>query len=536
LGVLALGLLLVWASQTTQVDLDRLLDAEGRRNAADLLSGLSEPDHSDDFLERVWKLTLESVAIGMLGVALALVLGVPLALLGARTPELRDAPGRSLWWERLGMIRRWCARSVLAVLRSIPEIVWAFLFVRILGLGPGPAVLAIGLTFAGIIGKLYSELMEACDPRPVRALRAAGATRLGALFFGVLPQVRAQWVGYGLFRLECSLRSAAILGVVGAGGIGSEIELSIRYFQYDKLATALLAVLACVVLLEFLSVFLRRAHARWSLALLGVGCWLGLGELNIPWSELWDDAAMKQGGIFLASLLEPTTDSDFLGGVWTLVLETLAMALVGTVGAALLAFLLAPLATRMLTVRGFLESPPRVAWWWTAPRWLVLASARLVLQVTRALPELVWAMLFVLWVGPGPFAGALAVGAHTIGILGRLFGEVYEEVEPEPVRALEAAGAGATARWAYGVLPQVAPRLAAYVLFRFEVNVRATATVGFVGAGGIGNAIHTAVSLFHMADLAALLLVLLATVLSIDALGDRVRRRLILPSEDRERA
>ncbi len=485
-----LGLLLAWCARVSEVTPSALFDADGRKSAWDLFGGLLSPDFGAEFVDRVAMLTLESLAIGALGMALALLLGVPLAILAARIPALERSP-----WERL----RGLARAVLALLRSIPEIVWAFLFVRILGLGPGPAVLAIGLTFAGIVGKLYAELMEAVDPEPVRALARTGASRFGQIVVGVWPQVRSQWVGYGLFRFECALRSASILGIVGAGGLGQEIDLSIRYFQYDKQATDLLSVLACVILLELLSHALRRRSAAWSLVLLSATAMWGAGRLAIDGSALFTPFAIEQAGRFVASFASPTVDGDLLRAAAGLMGETLAMAFVATAVAASAAAVLAP--------------------------WRLM---RPLFQVTRALPELVWALLFVVWVGPGPFAGTLAIGAHTLGILGRLYAEAYEESEPDAPRALQALGAGPLAVWLHAVLPQTAPRLLSYGLFRYEVNVRATAMVGFVGAGGVGDAIHTAISLFHTSDLATLLSVLLATVLIVDAAGSVARTRLLI--------
>ena len=527
LGWAAGGLLVTWAAHSVGVDPGLLFNEAGQKNAAEIAGGLQTLDTSPEFLERIWRLIQESLAIGALGLLLALLLGIPLALVAARIPSLSDAPGRPRWVRVAQRASRSTARTVLLLLRSIPEIIWAFLFVRILGLGPGPAVLAIGLTFAGIIGKLYAELMEAASPAPVRALLASGATRTQALIYGVFPQVKAQWIGYGLFRFECALRSASILGVVGAGGIGAEIDLSIRYFKYDKLATALLAVLGCVALFEVLSAGLRRVAARWSMLLVVLGSWWGAALLEIPWAELFSDSALQQAKAFLSGFAELNLTPEFLSRAASLVLETLAMALVGTSLAAACAFVLAPLAARQLTIDRFsTDVPGRRGWAW-APALLIWTAVRGLFQVTRALPELVWALLFVVWLGPGPFAGALAVGAHTVGILGRLFGEVYEEVEVPPARAVERLGASRLGIWAYAILPQVAPRLASYALFRFEVNVRATAMVGFVGAGGIGDALHTAISLFHMADLATLLATLLVTVAAVDWIGDRLRARLI---------
>lgn len=524
---IGLGLLLLWSMEISDVAPSQLFDKDGWRSAKDLISGFSSPDLSHDFLHRVLKLMAESIAIGMLGMVLAVFIAVPLALLAARYPCLEDEPGRQMAPHALFSAVRFCARMVLAFFRSIPEIIWAFLFVRILGLGPGPAVLAIGLTFGGIIGKLYADLLEACDPGPVRVLRAGGAGPIGVVVFGLLPQVRNQWIGYALFRFECAVRSASILGIVGAGGIGAEIDLSIRYFQYDKLATALLAVLACIIVLEALSVFLRRTSMRLTLVLTMLGAWYGFTSLKIPWSALWSSNAWEQTERFIGGFLSPNTEGAFLHQAWGMMLETFGMALCGTALAALLAFLLAPMATRMLTVRGFLEYAPVGRGISRPLLWACLLIARLLLQVLRALPDLVFAVVFVVWVGPGPFAGVLAITAHTTGILGRLFCEVYEEVEPGPPRNLERIGITAFGRWAYGVLPQVRARLAAYALFRFEVNIRTTAMMGFVGAGGIGNAIHTAISLFHMSDLASLLVILLITVAAVDIMSSLVRRALL---------
>jgi phosphonate transport system permease protein len=314
---------------------------------------------------------------------------------------------------------------------------------------------------------------------------------------------------------------------VGAGGIGAEIDLSIRYFQFDKLATALLAVLLCILVFEFLSSFLRRKNTSWSLAFLCTGIALGAPILDIPWNGLWSESALHQGGLFLGAFGSPTTDWPFVSRAFALMGETLAMAFWGTAIAAVIAFFLAPLATRQLTMHGFLADAPRGRGW---IRWLhgsIFVVCRFALQILRALPELVWALIFVVWVGPGAFAGALAVAAHTVGILGRLFSDCYKEVEAEAPANLEAVGVGLLGRWGYGVLPQVAPRILAFALFRFEVNVRATAMVGFVGAGGIGNAIHTAISLYHMGDLAALLFTLLVTVGIVDLIGDRIRLKIL---------
>jgi len=155
----------------------------------------------------------------------------------------------------------------------------------------------------------------------------------------VLPQVSRQWTGYALFCLECNIRIGTILGVVGAGGLGSEIALSLRYFQYDKLATTLLAVLAFVVALELVSAQLRQRRLRWALSLAAIGTAWALHQLDIPWADLWSSQAPP-----LLTFDNLVLDAPFVQTVSAQIGETLMMAWVATLASAGLAFVLSPIA------------------------------------------------------------------------------------------------------------------------------------------------------------------------------------------------
>ena len=516
-------LTLVAAGWVSDVSPGAMFDSEGAASAWELLGGLASPDLSRDFVGRIARLSLETVLIGMLGTALAVVLGTSLALIGTRVPGLPDPPRGSRLVGAVAAAIRLAVRFLLGLFRSIPDLVWAFLFVRLLGLGPGPAVLAIAISAGGIIGKLFAELAEAADPGPIHALRRTGSGRLGVLVYGVLPQVHKQWIAYALFRLECSIRSASILGVVGAGGLGTEIALSVRYLEYEKLATALIAVLVLVVAVESASSFLRRRRLRWTLAAAGLGALAAFLALDIPWAEMLRSSLIPEG-----VSVEVDGMAELVRRTLPLVGETIAMAWCATIVAAAIAFLVAPLAARTLGTGSYLVDPPPQR---GASRWLVIASraaSRFLFQVFRATPELTLALMFVVWVGPGPFAGVLAVAVHTVGVLGRLYTDVYEEVERPPVAALEATGASRFAIWLYGVVPQITPRILAFTLYRFEVNVRNTTMVGVVGAGGIGASIDTAISLFHVTDLVWQLAVIVAVVTALDWAGDRLRFRILI--------
>lgn len=512
----------VVAGQYVGADPSKLVDRDGLSNAVGILSGFARPDFSADFVQRIASLSLESLFVGVMGTVLAVLIGGLLAIVTIRVPDLPHPPKAAPAPMRYSFeIIRTLGRWVLAFFRSIPEIVWAYIFVRMFGLGVIPAILAIGLTVGGSIGKLYSELAESVDPRTVLAMRTMGASRLAILLFSVIPQVSRQWIAYALFRLECNIRSGTILGVVGAGGLGSEIALAIRYFQYDKLATALIAVLVFVIALELVSAWLRRSPSGYTFVAAGLSTATAVACLDIPWRDLANPS--------VAMLVTESVPVqwDFIRTAAFQVLDTLAMAWVATVLSAAVAFLLAPLSANQLTTGSYLPDPVRAHGFANhllhATKWL----SRWFLQITRAMPELTLALVFVVWVGAGPLGGILAIAVHNTGVLGRLYADVLEEVESGPPAALQAMGAGRVATFLFGVLPQVRARLAAFTLYRFEVNVRATAMVGFVGAGGIGDALNTAISLFHVQDLTLLLATMVALVTVVDTAGDRIRGAIL---------
>jgi phosphonate transport system permease protein len=169
---------------------------------------------------------------------------------------------------------------------------------------------------------------------------------------------------------------------------------------------------------------------------------------------------------------------------------------------------------------GLLASSNIAPWWLRQP-------VRLVLDACRAINEMVFALLFVVAVGLGPFAGVLALWVHTTGILGKLFSEAVEAIDPQPVEGIRATGASPLHEVMYGVIPQVLPLWISYTLYRFESNVRSAAVVGMVGAGGIGMVLWDVMRGFQYAQTAAVLLLLVLSVSLIDLLSSQVRKRLI---------
>jgi len=162
------------------------------------------------------------------------------------------------WRRRARMVPYLAAKSLLNILRTVPEMVWALIFVFLVGLGPFPGVLALGVHTGGVLGKLFGEVLEDVDPQPIESLQATGASRLQILFYGILPQVLPQFISYTLYRWEVNIRMAAVLGLVGAGGLGQRIHIAISLFFEQQLLTLIMAIYILVTIVDYVSAYLRR--------------------------------------------------------------------------------------------------------------------------------------------------------------------------------------------------------------------------------------------------------------------------------------
>jgi len=217
--------------------------AEGLPAFAQLFHEMVPPDFTR---WRSWLKPLsDTLAMSVAGTALAVLLSLPLALLAA--PNISPHPLLLL-----------ATRTLLSFLRSVPEIILGIIFVAAVGFGALPGVLALALHSVGMVGKFYAEAIEHVDPRPLEAARAAGAGPLQVITHAVLPQVLPQLADITIYRWEYHFRASAVLGIVGAGGIGFELIAALRLLDYAQVSAILLAILACVVVVDGIGAQLRR--------------------------------------------------------------------------------------------------------------------------------------------------------------------------------------------------------------------------------------------------------------------------------------
>ncbi|MDE2628533.1 MAG: ABC transporter permease [Burkholderiales bacterium] len=236
-----------------------LFEPGNLRVMAGFLAGFVPPSTSAEFLGLLLRATLQTLAMATAGIAMASLLAVPLAFAMTQSLSIsRIGPGNALW---RGRTVRGVARALLLALRAIPDVVWALLLVHALGLGPAAGVLAIAITYGGMLGKVYAEILESSDTRPARALLEAGSGRLAALCYGLLPGAAQELASYTVYRWECAVRASVVMGFVGAGGLGQLMDQSMKMLNGGETSTILLTFLLLVLGADALSAGLRKLLA-----------------------------------------------------------------------------------------------------------------------------------------------------------------------------------------------------------------------------------------------------------------------------------
>jgi phosphonate transport system permease protein len=242
LAGMALAIVLMWAWQGSEMRPWDLITFRG--NMAAYLSGFLTPDFSDwrEYLHQ----TLITIQIAVWGTLLAILGAVPFGLLSSANV----AP---VWIHQP-------VRRIMDACRSINEMIFAMLFISAVGLGPFAGVLALFMHTTGTLAKLFSEAVEAIDPQPVEGIRATGANKVQEIAYGIIPQVVPLWISYSLYRFESNVRSASVVGMVGAGGIGMLLWDAIRSFNYGATAAMLIILVVVVSLLDLVSAGVRKHY------------------------------------------------------------------------------------------------------------------------------------------------------------------------------------------------------------------------------------------------------------------------------------
>jgi phosphonate transport system permease protein len=558
LGWMLIGLLaLVWSLYRAGFFQQELVNYGGWTVAWRFVQAAVRPELHPSFLALTLDATIITLGFALCGTALSLVIGLVGGLLSSE-----------VWWRSIfasdrvesgggsqGVSYRapWTVmRALLTVPRAIHEIIWGIFFVNIIGLDPLVGILAIAIPFGAITAKVFSEILDETPRHSLQGLLNSGISAPKAILYSLLPQAFPNLLSYAFYRLECAIRSAAVLGIIGAGGLGYQIMLSFQSLRYEQMWTLFIALFALCGVTDLWSGVLRRQFgaasridlnrgnstakrtatphnnlvARGSLLLAALLLPFSIWYVQADVSKLWAKRTLLLLGDVARSSFPPRLADGDLARLFFLSGQTLAMSILAMAFASLFGLLLAFPAASTLTLPGGVLGRGRRGWL----QWLggasLLTTARVILLVTRALPTPVWALLLMFVLYPGILPGAIALGLHTLGILGRLMAEVIENLDDRPLRALHAQGASGPQLFLYGILPRTLPGFTAYSLYRWEVCIRETVIVGIVGAGGLGIRMIEQINTFNYRSLVVTLACFILLTLFVDLISASVRRSL----------
>lgn len=467
----------------------------------DIVSEMIPPEWS--FAGKVLPLLWTTVQMSVTGTVLGAVLAIPAAMGCATT-----LPGP--WGLKKAL--RFC----IQLLRSFPALILALLATFFLGIGAFAGTAAITVYTFAIMTRLTYEDMESVPLGPYTALQAMGASPVRAFVHSVFPEIAPAYLTNVLYLLEGNVRHSAILGYVGAGGIELLLNEKVSWREYGKVGMILILLFLVVYGMEALSAGLTRlvqhelTMGRTGQRLLaGVAAGLfAFCTLTLPVPDL-SRTSLRMVQVLLDGLLHPDLELLFRfdrSGLAYLLLETAAMALVGTCVGVVLAVPLSFLGSGR-----FFPAP--VAWFF-----------RTVVAAIRSIPSLIYGLIFIRVCGPSSFTGVLTMAVCSVGLLCKRFSEAIDALDLRPVHALEAMGVSRLVRICHGVLPQLTPQIASGTLYRFDVNIREASVLGLAGAGGIGVPLIFAMNQYAWNEVSTLALGMIFLAWLVDMVSSACRK------------
>jgi len=256
IGSLAFAILLWPVLVLTEFKPWSLFDAQSLSATTRFLGSFFPPVHDPDFLKIVISATWQTIAMATTGTVLAMLAAIPMTMIVNQQLSISSIGTNRM--HRFAYVIRQIVRWKLVLLRSIPELVWALLFVRIIGLGPTAGVFAIALTYSGMLGKVYAEIIESSDPQATKVLLENGCSRMQAFLYGTLPNASPELISYTIYRWECAIRGSVVMGFVGAGGLGQRMDESMKMLAGGEVSTMLIVFVLLVGVADAISHLFRR--------------------------------------------------------------------------------------------------------------------------------------------------------------------------------------------------------------------------------------------------------------------------------------
>jgi len=459
---------------------------------------------------------LQTVAFAAVSTMISAVLSVLFALLMAEAVM----PWRGV---------RGLARLCMTFVRNIPVLIWASILVMIFGIGSMVGLVALVLATTGFLSRSYAESINEIAARKLEGMRAAGVGTLGMIRHGLLPEFAPAFLNWTLFSFELGVRASAVLGMVGAGGMGTLLQTQLSLRRFHEVATLVLLLIGVVLAIEFAANWLRKkvlhgggaavapmAKPRVRPLCATVRRWLAAGGLAVLFFAALHyislDVARFVGRfarvpLILRAMAGVNTDM-LLPGVRQFGVS-FAMGVVGLALGGLLALVLAFLAAENI-----------------APSRAVAALIKGFISLIRAVPTLIFILMIVAAIGLGYTAGVVGLVLSSVGYLTKAFIATIEEQPRGLITALRATGANWGQIVLHGLLPAVATGFLAWVAIRLETSVAESVTLGVVGAGGIGTLLAQAIRRFDYPGVTVLIAIIVLGMIALEWLAGRVRRAI----------
>jgi len=430
---------------------------------------------------------IQTIAMGLMATIFSTILAIPISFFAARNIMSRVPGGKVVYF---------IARGFLNIVRAVDTIVWGLIVVIWVGLGTFAGVIALTIHSTAALGKLFSEEIEHIDSGPIEAVTATGANLIQVIRYAVIPQIIPPFLSYSLLRWDINMRSATVIGFVAGGGIGFFVIENVQLGGYQQYATALWAVVVVIILVDFISSKWRESILKdqpqkdnnkkrpLSKKLLSV-FYILVGFLAFIYC--WNQSAINIKEIFnpgtnfgqvVKAFLTIDLSSSVVQPAIQQLIITIFQAFLATTLGALLALPFSFLAAKNLTGRS------RFLIW-------IYYLTRSIFNFLRSIEALLYVVIFIFWVGIGPFAGMLALAVTSFALIGKLFSESIENIETGPIEAVNATGANRFQMIIYAIVPQITPPFVSYLLYQWDINIRMATIIGFAGGGGIGLTLTT---------------------------------------------
>lgn len=416
--------------------------------------------------------------------------------------------------------------AVFSVFRTLPSLIWAALLVSFFSAGRFSGLLALSIISFFMSTKLIKEYIEAMDKDDFDFYKSLGIGKGKIYYKIILTKMRKFIVSTFLLCLESNIRSASILGLVGAGGIGQRLWLELNHMNYDRVSSIIFMLLILIFLIDLVSQKLREVDIKSPIkvndlgsykrskilkkiffALFLIALFLVIKfSINITYERFL--LGLKQGSVIIGKIFDP--DFAYLSRAVPAAVESAAIAIFASLMGAIVSFIFTPFTAVNI-----------------APSKKVSVLFKVLINVIRTFPPIISAIIFFRGLGPGPFAGALALTVYTSGMLSKLYFEYIEDIPSDSIMSMQALGLSPFTMYTKMIYPKTYRSFLGFVLYRLESNIRNSSVLGLIGAGGIGTLLSMNISWRNWNRVGSLLLVSSVMIIFFDYLSSTIRKKLL---------